>query len=420
MYERVCLIHYHEIGLKGRNRSAFERRLGDNLDAALAALPVRRYTRIASRLIVAVTDPARTEEIAERIAEIPGVSSVAPAYMTPREMTDIEQASLMALAEAGPFETFKVDARRSSTDFPVSSMEMNRLIGSHVLAEVPGARVNLTSPDVTLRIEVVQANAYVSARKVPGAGGLPSGTAGKVMSLLSAGIDSPVASWRIARRGAIVIGVHFSGRPQTSDTSERLVADIGTQLGRTGGLGRIYFVPFGDLQKEISLSSPPDLRVLLYRRLMIRVAEAIAVRERGKALVTGESLGQVASQTLENIAAVDEAATLPVLRPLIGSDKLEIIAEARRIGTYELSIIDHADCCTLFMPRSPETHAKLSAVLDAWNALPHQRMVSDALAALSWRDYPCASYRAPKEWRTPLPEPAEPAEPLPSGDDPVG
>ncbi len=182
------------------------------------------------------------------------------------------------------------------------------------------------------------------------------------------------------RRGAVLVGVHFSGRPQTNDASERLVVEIGNVLERTGGLGRIYLVPFGDLQREISLNTPPDLRVLLYRRLMIRVAEQVAAAENAKALVTGESLGQVASQTLDNIRVVDEVATLPVLRPLVGSDKTEIIGDARRIGTYEPSTQDHVDCCTLFMPRTPETHARLQPVLDAEAVLDVPRMVADALS----------------------------------------
>ncbi len=232
---------------------------------------------------------------------------------------------------------------------------------------------------MTCWVEVVQGEAYIYSRKIPGVGGLPVGTAGKVVALLSAGIDSPVATYRLMKRGAIVVAVHFSGRPQTNDLSERLVTEIGEVLERSGGLGRIYYVPFGDLQKEISLIAPPDLRVLLYRRLMVRVAEAIAAFENGKALVTGESLGQVASQTLENIRAVDEVATLPVLRPLIGSDKVEIIAEARRIGTYQLSTHDHVDCCTLFMPRNPETHASVRQVLQGEAELELERMVADAL-----------------------------------------
>jgi thiamine biosynthesis protein ThiI len=282
-------------------------------------------------------------------------------------------------------------------------MDVNRRIGAFLLANA-GGRVDLTAPDVTVGIMVSQASAYTFTRKINGVGGLPVGSAGKIIALLSAGIDSPVASWRMMRRGATIVGVHFSGRPQSGDQSERLVVEIGEVLRRSGGLGRIYVVAFGDLQKEISLLTPPDLRVLMYRRLMIKVAERIARVERAKALVTGESLGQVASQTLENIAAVDEAATLPVLRPLIGSDKQEIIAEAKTIGTYELSIVEHDDCCTLFMPRTPETHAKLPAVLSAWDLLDVERMVEDALETLSWQDFPGTSYRSPRPWHTPVGE----------------
>jgi thiamine biosynthesis protein ThiI len=402
--QRVCLVGYHEIGLKGRNRSGFERRLRDNLNAALVGLPVEKARLLPSRLEVGVTDVAAIEQIAQLIARVPGVATVSLAFKTGRGFDEMQAAALEALAEFGLWETFAVSARRSNTDHAESSLDINRRLGSYVL-EHAGGSVDLGNPDVTLGVTVSQASAYTFTRKIAGVGGLPVGSAGKIVSLLSAGIDSPVASWRMMRRGATIIGVHFSGRPQTGDRSERLVGEIGEILRRTGGLGRIYFVAFGDLQKEISLAVPPDLRVLMYRRLMIKVAEKIARVERAKALVTGESLGQVASQTLENIAAVDEAATLPVLRPLVGSDKQEIIAEAKIIGTYELSIVDHDDCCTLFMPRTPETHARLSAVLDAWSVLDIDRMVADAIATLSWRDYPGTSYRSPKPWHTPTGQP---------------
>jgi len=399
VYERVCLIHYAEIGLKGRNRAQFERRLRDNIEAALVAFPVGKTERLVGRVAVRVRDPRRVGEVARVIAATPGVSHVSLAFRTARVHGEIEQAALLVLREAGVFRTFAVDSRRSNTDYPVPSMETNRLIGAYLQAET-GAGVDLSNPDIRVRIDVVQGDVYTSGVRVDGVGGLPVGMSGRVVSLLSAGIDSPVATWRMIRRGAVAVGVHFSGRPQTNDLSERFVAEIGEVLSATGGVGRIYIVPFGDLQKEIALSCPPDLRVLLYRRLMIRVAERIARSERAKALVTGESLGQVASQTLDNIMAVDEAAALPVLRPLIGNDKLEIIGEAKRIGTYELSTQDHTDCCTLFMPRTPETHARLSAVLDAWNNLPHERMVDDAIAGMTWIDYTSRNYRPPREWPT--------------------
>ncbi|HEY5540480.1 MAG TPA: tRNA uracil 4-sulfurtransferase ThiI [Coriobacteriia bacterium] len=403
MFERICLVHYNEIGLKGRNRAQFERRLRDNIGAALAGLPTGSVELIASRVLVQVRDPKRTSEVAKRIATIPGVQFVSPGYRTAREPDEMERAALLVLREVGPFATFAVESKRSNTDYAENSMAINRRIGAFLQRET-GAGVNLSAPDATVRVAVVQGSAYISSAVVQGIGGLPVGMSGRVVSLLSAGIDSPVASWRMMRRGALLVGVHFSGRPQTSDASERLVFEIGERLAHTGGLARIYVVPFGDLQKEIALASPPDLRVLLYRRLMIRVAEEIATAERAKALVTGESLGQVASQTLENIAAVDEAATLPVLRPLIGNDKLEIIADATRIGTYEISITPHADCCTLFMPRTPETHARLGEVLSAWDALPHERMVADALSAITWRDFGGQGYRPPKAWPAPLPD----------------
>lgn len=398
MFERVCLIHYHEIGLKGRNRAAFERQLQANLDAVLAAADVQPAERIASRLVVRPNEPLAVFTVCEKIALVPGVNSCAPAFRTARDLDELGRAALLAVGEeGGEARTFAIDARRSNTDFPVSSMEMNRRLGDLVRGET-GLTVDLDTPDVTVRVEVVQGDAYVYATRTRGVGGLPVGTAGKVVGLLSAGIDSPVACWRMIRRGAVVLGAHFSGVPHTSDASERLVVEIGRVLEKTGGLGRIYLVPFGDLQKEIALAAPPDLRVLLYRRLMVRVAERIAAEEGAKALVTGESLGQVASQTLDNMAVVGEAAGLLALRPLVGSDKVEIIDDARAIGTYEISTQLHDDCCTLFMPRNPETHARLEQVLDAERALDADRMVEDAVASMSWQDFECNRYRPPRAW----------------------
>ena len=404
MFERAALIHYHEIGLKGRNRATFERRLAANIAAITAGLTQAPVERISSRLLVRASDPARVNELCERVALMPGVSYAAATYVTSRLAHDMNRAALLAMQEAGSYESFAVDARRSNTDHPVSSMDMNRQIGQ-VIVDETGKSVDLSSPDVTCWVEVVQGEAYTYTIRCDGTGGLPVGTAGKVIALLSAGIDSPVAAWRMMKRGAVVVAVHFSGRPHTSDLSERFVTEIGEALERYGGLARIYYVPFGDLQKEISLLAPPDLRVLLYRRLMVRVAEAVAGFERAKALVTGESLGQVASQTLENIVAVDQAATVPVLRPLIGTDKLEIIAEARSIGTYELSIQEHADCCTLFMPKRPATHASVDEVVEGERELDVSRMVADAVSGMTYRDFKCPSYRVPK-----VPSDVRPAE----------
>lgn len=401
MFERAALIHYHEIGLKGRNRATFENRLRTNVGVAVRGLTDARVERIASRLLAPLTDLERHAQMLSACAALPGVASVSDAFVLSRDMRDIRKAAELALAEAvdaadpGSVRTFAVDARRSSTNHAVSSTDMNRDVGAH-LQSVFGLGVDLGKPDVTVWIEVVQGAAYVYTHRVAGPGGLPVGASGKVVALLSAGIDSPVAAWRMAKRGAVVVGLHFSGAPQTSDDSTSDVFEIAETLSPAMGIGRVYSVPFGDLQRRVALECPPDLRVLLYRRLMLRVGEALASAEHAGALVTGESLGQVASQTLENMAAVDAAVTLPVLRPLVGSDKPEIIAEAERIGTYELSIRPHPDCCTLFMPRTPATHATVAEVEAAESPLDVPAMVAEALASARWRDFPCPSYRAPE------------------------
>ena len=232
-----------------------------------------------------------------------------------------------------PISSFKVDSRRSNTNIALNSLDLNREVGSYLCERFPDKVVRMKGQDRTVHVYVIQGSVYVYVKTDEGVGGLPVGSAGKVISLLSSGIDSPVASWRMLRRGAIVVGLHFSGRPQTSDTSEWLVQDIIEKLSPAGGFGRLYVVPFGDIQRRIARAVPDDLRIIMYRRMMFSFACRLSAIEHAKALVTGESLGQVASQTLENIMAVDEMSTIPVFRPLIGSDKREIMAEAERLGT---------------------------------------------------------------------------------------
>lgn len=395
-YQRICLVHYHEIGLKGHNRKAFEERLLKNLEALLSPFPVVTIHRISGRLCVFFKEGTPVEtalEAADIIARVPGVARVSSGFKCERDIDQMTEAGIAAMAEAGEMSSFKVHARRSHTDFPIGSQDMNRIIGGNLSDAYPEVAVKMKDPDVTVGVEVVQNASYVYARSKAGVGGLPVGSSGRVVSLLSSGIDSPVASWRMARRGAIVIGVHFSGRPQTSDASEWLVDDIAHVFERTGCIARVYTVPFGDCQREIALSAPPELRVILYRRLMFRVAEEIARREKAGALVTGESLGQVASQTLDNIRCTDAVVERPVFRPLIGTDKIEIIREATQLGTFEISSQDAPDCCTLFMPRNPETHAKLGSVLEAEAALPIAQWVEELADGAEVRDYACPSYK---------------------------
>lgn len=397
-HQRICLVHYHEIGLKGRNRSSFENRLLKNLEFLLEGFPVVTIHRIAGRLCVFLREGTDLEvalEVSKTILGVPGVARVSCGYKCERDLEVMGQVAIRALAECEGFKTFKVQARRNHTDFETDSMEMNRVVGAVLCAAYPEKSVRMKDPDVTVGVEVVQNASYVYARSERGIGGLPVGTAGRVVCLLSSGIDSPVALWRIARRGALCIAVHFSGRPQTSDASEYLVDDIAHVLERTGCIARVYVVPFGDYQKEIALNVPPSLRVIMYRRLMFKVAQEIALREQAGALVTGESLGQVASQTLDNIRATDESVDMPVFRPLIGTDKLDIIDEAQRLGTFEISSQDAADCCTLFMPRNPETHARMDAVREAEALLPLHEWVGEIADSAEVHDYKCPSYKPP-------------------------
>ncbi len=403
----VCLVHYHEIGLKGNNRSTFEHKLIDNLRATLKGLPVSSVERISGHLLVRLDSGASADDAHgafERIRRTPGVARVSFARCCEVSSDQYCDAAYRELAASGDFETFKVEARRSNTNIELNSLDLNREVGSYLCERFPDKKVRMKGQDRTVHVYIIQGSAYVYVKTEEGVGGLPVGSAGKVISLLSSGIDSPVASWRMLRRGAIVIGLHFSGRPQTSDTSEWLVQDIIEKLSPAGGFGRLYVVPFGDIQRRIARAVPDDLRIIMYRRMMFSFACRLSAIEHAKALVTGESLGQVASQTLENIMAVDEMSTLPVFRPLIGSDKREIMAEAERLGTLEISNQKAADCCTLFMPRSPETHVRLSEAHEVWESFDHEGMLDEMMGLLEYRSFNCPSYVAPKQFHKIHPE----------------
>ncbi|MDR1422169.1 MAG: tRNA 4-thiouridine(8) synthase ThiI [Coriobacteriales bacterium] len=381
----VCLVHYHEVGLKGRNRSVFERKLKENIEKRLARLEHGHYDRvmrISGRLLVSFATWEEACRAAEPIAQVPGVVRVSIGLRTAQSLEAATDAALWLLNQTAPWVSFKVNARRANTDFPIDSMEINRRIGGLLVEAFPDRQVKMREPDRMVHVEMIEGSAFTYVQTVKGVGGLPVGSAGRVVSLLSAGLDSPVATFRMMRRGAQVTGLHFSGAPETTSTSEHLVREIVETLAPFGGLKRLAIVAFGSYQREIARAVPSELRVIFYRRLMFAVANRLALREGAKALVTGESLGQVASQTLDNILVVDAIAELPVLRPLIGTDKIEIIAEAHRLGTFEISSQSHDDCCTLFMPRNPETHAKLKVVEPIWAALPVGEWLSQIFDSL--------------------------------------
>ena len=397
---RVCLVHYHEIGLKGHNRSFFEKRLVSNLKALLSDCPIEDIKRISGRLCVFINEDATYEQacdVQDRIAGIPGVARISCGYKCSQDLEIMYEVAIKALQDVSEFETFKVSARRNHTDFATDSMQLNQLVGAALCRAFPEKKVKMKNPDVEVRVEVIQGHTYIYARSLVGVGGLPVGTAGKVMCLISSGIDSPVATWRLARRGAVCVGIHFSGRPETIDTSEYLCDDIAHVLEKTGCFAKLFIVPIGEYQREIASLVPPSLRIIMYRRFMYRIADRVAKIEGAKALVTGESLGQVASQTLENIQVTNEVVSLPVFRPLIGSDKIEIIKDAQKLGTFDVSSQDAPDCCTLFMPRSPETHANLEEVLRIEADLPIEKWTEEVMAHLEVRSYNCPGYKKPKQ-----------------------
>jgi len=288
------------------------------------------------------------------------------------------RAELKELVSAESFRSFKIDSRRGTKDFPLNSMELNRQLGGFV-QELTHADVRLENPDAVFYVELVKGRAFLYRSKIPGAGGLPSGTGGKVMCLLSGGIDSPVAAYRMMRRGCRVLYVHFHSFPHTSIESQEKVRNILRVLARFQLDSQLHMVPFAEVQREIVAYAPPPLRVVLYRRFMVRIAEALAQRERAAALVTGDSLGQVASQTLENIRTISAVTTLPIFRPLIGDDKEDIMRIAREIGTYDISILADQDCCSLFVPKHPETMSTLAKAENAESGLDIPRLIQTAL-----------------------------------------
>jgi thiamine biosynthesis protein ThiI len=377
--KQTILVHYHEINLKGNNRGWFEAHLQQHIVSLLKGLPYDSIRRFAGRLLIELAPDSPVEEISRRLKMVFGISNLAVAREVAAEIEAI-QSGLAILIAATRFQSFKIDARRGTKDFPLDSQQLNQRLGAFVQG-LTNARVRMENPDAVFFVEIVGGRAFLFLSRIPGSGGLPSGTGGKVLCLLSGGIDSPVAAYRLMRRGCRVLYIHFHSFPHTTVESQEKVRRILQILSRFQLESQLYLVPFAEVQREIVAFAPPPLRVILYRRFMIRIAQAVAQREHASALVTGDSLGQVASQTLENIRTVSAAATLPVFRPLIGDDKEEIMRMAREIGTYEISILADQDCCSLFVPRHPETMSSLEQVDRAEAGLDVARLVQSALTA---------------------------------------
>jgi thiamine biosynthesis protein ThiI len=383
--KHVTLIRYDEIGLKGRNRRFFESKLRHNIARSLG-LPAGAIARERGRLFLQEAEGLPPDGATLRaLSRTFGVRSFSPAVHVEGELGAIEQVVLRLAHQAvdGGALTFAVDSRRSQKSFTLTSLELNIRLGRLVQDHHPGLAVNLGAPDFTLHVEIRGSGAYVYVPVHAGPGGLPVGSAGRALLLLSGGIDSPVAGWMALKRGLALDSVHFHSPPYTSAAARDKAVSIARELaGWRGRSSRIYLVSITAAQRALAAALPERVWTLALRRFMLRIAEALARRSGYGALVTGDSLGQVASQTLENLAAVDRAVEVSVLRPLVGFDKAEIINQARRIGTYTLSVQPHPDCCVVFAPRHPETRARAEELTALESRLSVADLVDAAVASV--------------------------------------
>src|SRR4051812_33656747 len=393
----AIVIHYKELALKGKNRPWFIQLLVRNLKTALAGLHVASVRSSMGRLELELRPDSPWEEVRERLGRIFGLANFSHASHGPQDFRALADKILADTGGLTPA-SFRVSATRSDKRLPFTSPQVEREIGG-MIWEATEWKVDLSNPALTIHIEMLPAEAFYFLGKEPGAGGMPTGTGGRVACLLSGGIDSPVAAYRLMRRGCRVLFIHFHSYPILSRASQEKVRQIAELLTTFQFRSRLVLVPFGELQQQVLLSVSPELRVVIYRRLMLRIAERLARQWRARALVTGEVIGQVASQTLENLTTIAAVTDMEVLRPLVGMDKDEISAAAASIGTLPISNIPDQDCCQLFTPRHPATRATREEVADAEAALPIDAMVEAAVnaAVVEQFKYPMLELPAARE-----------------------
>ncbi len=399
----VVLVHYHEVSLKGKNRARFEQILLSRVQEALFGLGLK-VSRLPGRIVVRGMGATQRAEVRERLSKVFGIANFAFALEAPPDLEALARLASDRIPEGT--RSFRVSAKRGNKRLPFTSVEAERRVGAAIVAAT-GLSVNLKHPELTVFLEFALDRAwlYTDRDRHPGPGGLPVGASGRVVALLSGGIDSPVAAWRIMKRGAKAVFVHFHSYPHTDFASAVKAKREAEVLAAWQGGARLHLVPLAGVQAEIFAKSPEKYRTLLYRRFMLRIAERIAEREGAGALVTGDALGQVASQTLENLHAVSKAVASLVLRPLVGMDKTEVIAEAQRIGTYAISVLPQQDCCSFLEPRRPATRSTPEELAAAEEGLAVDALVEEALAKAQLVKIP-SPYRAPAP---PDPEPPKEA-----------
>jgi len=379
------VVHYLEIALKGKNRPWFLGRLVRNLRRALSDLDIVDVRALMGRIEIRLGPGTSREAAGERVRRTFGIANFSFARRTVVDIDAIAKAILDDLGDR-TYRSFRVSVRRADKRFPMTSPQVEREIGGRI-KQALGWAVDLDDAELTVHVELLTDEAFYFFGKERGAGGLPTGTAGRVTCLLSGGIDSPVAAHRMMKRGCAASFVHFHSYPILSRASMEKARELVRLLTMWQQRSRLYLVAFGDIQQQVVLAVPGPMRVIVYRRLMLRIAEKIALSRGAKALVTGEVVGQVASQTLENLQVIGSVATLPVFRPLIGMDKEEIMAEARALGTYPISIVPDQDCCTLFTPRNPLTRGRLAHIEAAERSLPIGEIVDKAVADAVVEDF---------------------------------
>lgn len=376
--ETVLIVRYGEISLKGKNRHQFENRLLNNMRAVLRDLPKRKIQKTYGRIYVEVNGDA--DLVIERLVKVFGIHSLSLAESAPLDLTGIQETAYKQMEKIQLPGTFKVETSRPYKRFPFKSPEVSREVGGYVLEKLPQWKVDVHKPQVTINVEIREEGAFVYSGDTKGLGGLPVGSTGKALLLISGGIDSPVAGWLTMKRGVQPAGLYFHSPPFTSERAKEKVIELCRLLTSYGRHFKLYINHFTEIQKTIRKECPEEFYVTLMRRMMFRIGEIIAKEEKALALVTGENLGQVASQTLESMVAINEVTKLPVLRPLITMDKLEIMDLARKIGTYDISIQPYEDCCTLFLPKHPATKPNLAKVQEAERALDIPGLIEESLA----------------------------------------
>lgn len=357
------LIRYGEISLKGRNRSLFVRKLKNNIKSAMLDLKSIQLRAERDRMFLLADDSDDLKKAIERLPHIFGIQSFSPVAQCQGDLASIQRKAVEVIGSAKTEgKTFKVEVKRQDKEFPMVTSEIQREVGGYVLSHYPGLIVQMKKPDIVLLVDIRKEGAFLTSEVIKGAGGMPVGSNGNSLLMLSGGIDSPVAGYQMMKRGMSIDAIHFASPPYTSELAQRKVMDLAEKLCTFGASVRLHIIPFTELQQAIVKQIPANISMTTTRRMMLQVADLVREEIKANGIITGESLGQVASQTLESMTAINEVTSTPILRPLVAMDKLEIIAISQQIGTYDISIRPYEDCCTIFTPSSPKTKPKLEKV----------------------------------------------------------